>query len=234
MWRLGLDTVGLGIVVVTLVALLFAVLMMQRQRRGKTIAVWLAAGILGVLLGSSLTLGGLRLSGFRNMDSLMASTIPVGMEAGPSASPTADGGGSSADAAGGGPRSGSPAGGGRGGMGIPSPARDLTALVRKMELLTGDISLKLSPAQVDSIVAALVDIEKAEKLSDEDAQAKHDAILAALDDAQKSQLDAIGLPRPARSGRGVPPSAPPANPFQDEQTGGSLQRLRARFTSASP
>ncbi len=65
MWRLGLDTVGLGIVMIMLVSLMFAVLILQRQRSQKTIAVWLAASLIGILLGSAGTLGALRLSGYR-------------------------------------------------------------------------------------------------------------------------------------------------------------------------
>ena len=60
MWRLGLDTVGLGIVFVMLLSLLFAVLVLQQQRTGKTVAIWLAAGFVGVLLGSAATLGAWR------------------------------------------------------------------------------------------------------------------------------------------------------------------------------
>nr|HPM84108.1 hypothetical protein [Candidatus Anammoximicrobium sp.] len=67
MWRLGLDTVGLGIVLIMLVALMFAVLVLQRQRTGKTVVVWLAAGLIGILLGAAGSLGALRLMGARQV-----------------------------------------------------------------------------------------------------------------------------------------------------------------------
>jgi len=225
MYRIGLDTVGLGIVVVTLVSLMFAVLVMQRQRSGKTIAIWLAAGLLGILLGSSLTLGALRFSGFRKMDSLMAVSVPGGPDAGPMASaPASDMG--PAEGAGRG------MGGGPGaGMGGPNPKRDLTTLVRKIALLTGDIGIKLSPEQAQSVSAALAGVESAPEISDEDATAKHDEILALLDDTQKSQLDIVGLPRPPRGAGGGPPSAAPPNPFQDEQNEAALKKLRQQLGS---
>ena len=119
-----------------------------------------------------------------------------------------------------------------GGMGGPNPKRDLTTLVRKIALLTGDIALKLSPEQAQGVSAALADVEKADELSDDDAKAKNDQILALLDDGQKAQLDAIGLPRPQRGAGGGspggPPPAPPANPFQDETNAAALKNLRQK------
>jgi hypothetical protein len=109
--------------------------------------------------------------------------------------------------------------------------------VRKIDLLTGDIGLKLSQEQAKSVATALADVEKADEMSDDAAKAKHDEILALLEDAQKSQLDAIGLPRPQRGaggGSGGPPPAPPANPFQDELNGAALKNLRQRFGAEAP
>jgi hypothetical protein len=127
---------------------------------------------------------------------------------------------------------------GGGGMGGPNPKRDLTVLVRKVDLLTGDIGLKLSPEQSKSVSAALADVEKADEMSDEDAQAKHDEILALFDDGQKSQLEGVGLPRPQRGAGGGspggPPPAPPANPFHDEANSAALKNLRQRFGAEAP
>jgi hypothetical protein len=226
MYRIGLDTVGLGIVVVTLVSLMFAVLVMQRQRSGKTIAIWLAAGFVGILLGSALTLGALRFSGFRKMDSLMATSVPGSLDEGPPALVST---GDMGPAVGGSERGmgGSPGGG----MGGPNPKRELTTLVRKIALLTGDVGIKLSSEQAQSLSAVLVDVESAQEISDDDAKAKHDEILALLDDAQKSQLDTVGLPRPPRGAGGGPPSAAPPNPFQDEQNAAALKNLRRQLGS---
>ena len=222
MWRIGLDTIGLGIVVIMLVTLMFAVLIMQRQRSQKAIVLWLGAGFVGLLLGSAVTLGALRLSGYRQATSLLAGSA-AGSEAASSTAPSP---------------SGSMGGSMGGGMGGPNPKRDLTVLVRKIDLLTGDIGLKLNPEQSKSVSAALADVEKAEEMSDDDAKAKHDEILKLLDDGQKSQLDAVGLPRPQRGAGGGspggPPPAAPANPFRDESNSAALENLRQRFGAEAP
>jgi hypothetical protein len=237
MWRLGLDTIGLGIVLIMLVTLMFAVLILQRQRTQKTIAVWLAAGLIGILLGSAGTLGALRLMGSRQV----ALSPPAGSPGGDAASPAgmpAPGGSMGGMGAGMGGMGGGPGGGMGGGMGGmgggANPKRDLTTLVRKIDLLTGEIGIKLNPEQGASLAAALADVEKAEDMSDDDAKAKHDAILALLDDAQKPQLDAIGLPRPQRGSGGGPGGSAkqaPANPFQEETNAKSLKNLQERFAA---
>ena len=228
MWRLGLDTVGLGIVVIMLVALMFAVLVLQRQRTGKTVVVWLAAGLIGILLGAAVSLGALRLMGARQVPPGASAASQGGDMAAPAV--MSDAGRSMGGMGSGMGGMGRGMGGGMGGG--PNPKRELTTLVRKLDLLTGDISIKLNQEQGTSLAAALADVEKAEDMSDDDAQAKHDAILALLDDAQKPQLDAVGLPRPQRGaggGPGGPPKEAPANPFQDETNAKSLQNLRERF-----
>jgi len=200
MWRLGLDTIGLGIVLVTLVTLMFAVLILQRQRTQKTIAVWLAAGLVGILLGSAGTLGALRVMGARQLAAAPPDESASETAAASAAMPTPGGGAGEMRA---GMRGGP--GGGMGGMGgVPNPKRELTTLVRKVDLLTGRIGIDLNQEQGASLAAALADVEKAEELTDDDAKAKHEAILALLDEGQKSQLDAIGLPRPPRGSGGGP------------------------------
>jgi hypothetical protein len=237
MWRIGLDTIGLGIVIIMLVTLMFAVLIMQRQRSQKTIVLWFGAGFVGLLLGSAVTLGALRLSGY-NQASRLAAASAAGGEAASAPSPAGSMGGMGAGMGSGMGGGGMGGGMGGGGMGGPNPKRDLTVLVRKVDLLTGDIGLKLSPEQSKSVSAALADVEKADEMSDEDAQAKHDEILALFDDGQKSQLEGVGLPRPQRGAGGGspggPPPAPPANPFHDEANSAALKNLRQRFGAEAP
>lgn len=232
MWRLGLDTIGLGIVLIMLVSLMLAVLVMQRQRGQKAFAVWLFAGVIGILLGSAGTLGALRLIGYRQAKLNEGAASATGDAGAPAPGGSMGGMGAGMGGMGGGMGG---MGGGMGGMGGgPNPKRELTTLVRKIDLLTGDIGIKLNLEKGASLAAALAGVEKAEDLSDDDAKAKHEAILALLDDAQKSQLDAIGLPRPARGaggGMGGPPKQAPANPFQDEAAAKSLQNLRDRFAA---
>jgi hypothetical protein len=118
--------------------------------------------------------------------------------------------------------------------------------VRELELLTGDVAIALSAEQGIALVAALQDIEKAESMSDEDAQAKHDEILGLLDDGQKSRLEAISLPRRRPGGPGGGPGggggggeaggepAEDANPFLEEANGKALSSLRERLGSGEP
>jgi hypothetical protein len=89
-------------------------------------------------------------------------------------------------------------GGGMGMFGGPRPKRDLTYVVRKVALLTGEVGIGLSADQAAAFMAALKDLEKPETMTDDEAQAKHDELLALLDDDQKKQLEAIGLPRGPR------------------------------------
>nr|MCU0978143.1 hypothetical protein [Pirellulaceae bacterium] len=187
------------------------------------------------LLGSAVTLGALRLSGY-NQASRLAAASAAGGEAAAAPSPAGSMGGMGASMGsgmggsgmgGGGMGGGGMGGGGMGGggMGGPNPKR-------------GDIGLKLSPEQSKSVSAALADVEKADEMSDEDAQAKHDEILALFDDGQKSQLEGVGLPRPQRGAGGGspggPPPAPPANPFHDEANSAALKNLRQRFGAEAP
>jgi hypothetical protein len=228
-----LDTIGLGIVVVMLVALMFAVLMLQRQRSQKTISIWFGSVVVGLLLGSALTLGLLRLGVLRQFQAGAAGfPIATFVEVSDTPSPDDGGGMGSGGMGGGGMGSG---GMGGGGMGGPNPKRDLTTLVRKLDLLTGDIKITLTAEQSDAVTTALADIEETEEMSDEDAEAKYDVLLAQLDDDQRSRLDAIGLPRPQR-GSGGPGggsdgamAAADNNPFQQEANAEALTRLRQRI-----
>ena len=138
--------------------------------------------------------------------------------------------------------------------GGPRPKRDLTNLVRKIDLLTGDVGIALSDDQAASLIAALAEVESAETMSDDDAQAKHDQILKLLDEGQQSKLDVVGLPRrprgggrpggggpggggpggggPGGGGPGGPEQAEDANPFQEETNAEALDRLRQKFAQA--
>ena len=76
-------------------------------------------------------------------------------------------------------------------------------LVRKLELLTGDVAIKLSAEQTDQVYALLKEVETAESLTDEDAQEKHDALLAVMEEGQQAKTEAVSIPfRRSSSGRG--------------------------------
>lgn len=232
MWRFGYDANASFILTVALVAMLGVVLVWQTNRRGKTVVVWFWAAFFGVLLGFAGTFALVRISDGK----LLLSTLkPPGAEseggdsAEAPATMDAPGGGGAGGSGGGG--GGGEMGGGRGGFGAPRPKRDLPTLVRKIVLLTGDVKLDLSAEQASAVIAALEGIEQAETMSDDEAQAKLDLLLAALDETQKQQLEAIGLPRgprPGGSGGGERP-AEDANPFSEETNSSALETLRNRF-----
>jgi len=174
----------------------------QPFRSQRTINVWLASAVVGVLLGSTGSYAVMRLKGYE----LAKSPPPV---KGGSAATLSAGGGMPGMSGGMGGMKGMPGmGGGMGGMkgmpgmggGGPRPKRDLTTLVQKLDLLTGDIGITLTAEQAARVNGCLKDVEKPAKMSDDQAKAKHDQLMAMLNETQKARLDAIGLPRPARGG----------------------------------
>ena len=232
------DQVSSYLLVVCLVTLLVAVLIWQRQRTQRTIAVWLAAAVLGMLLGSVGSYAAMRMAGCKMLQVHELSLEDI------AADPALQGMGGPPGMVGP-PGGGAPKGkGGMGGPPAPRPKRELTTLVRKIELLSGDIAIAFSPQQAAAVCDCLKDIEKDENMSDDDAKAKQDKILAALDDGQKARLELVALPRPTR-GRPGGPGGPgaggpggagggrqeePANPFAQETEAKSLKTLRDRLT----
>ncbi len=234
----GVHVISVYLLAVGLLTLLLLVLVWQRQRSGKTIVVWLTSAVTGILLGGVGSVAIVCLAGYR------VDIVHGTPEIFPSAPVPGTDEVATDDMSGMGmPGMGGP-GMGRGRP--PSPKGDLTTLVRKIDLLTGDVGLTLSDEQVGSLLGCLADVETAETMSDDDAQAKHDEILALLDEDQQSRLDAIGLPRRRPGGSGGPggpggggmggPGGPgggeqaeDANPFQQESNAEALTQLRERF-----
>jgi len=240
----GIHAISAYLLVLGLLTLLAAVLIWQPHRSGKTVIVWLASAVVGILLGALLPLAAVYLGNFTVTKVVRASEAPT---AGAGAMPGMGGGGMPGMGGGmgmfGGPRE-------------PRPKRDLTTLVRKIELLTGDVAITLSDDQGASLCSSLADIEQAETMSDDDAKAKHDEILALLDEDQKARLDAISLSRmrpggpggpgaggpgpsgpgaggPGPGGPGGPGQADDANPFQQEDNAQAVAGLRKRFAPSS-
>lgn len=123
-----------------------------------------------------------------------------------------------------------------GGFGGPQPKRDLTTLVQKLDLLTGDIGITLTAEQAAAVNDCLRDVEKSALMSDDDAQAKHDQLMAVVNENQKARLEAIGLPQPARSdGPGMMSASPSLyndkNPFRQDAEGKAVKSLRERLVS---
>jgi len=241
----GIHMISVYLFAVGLLTLLVLVLVWQKQRSGKTIVVWLTSAVVGMLLGSVGSVAIVCLAGYHievmpgRPEVFPAPPVPGTDEAAMDDMSGMGGPGMR------GPGMGGP---GMGGGRPPRPKRDLTTLVRKIDLLTGDVGLTLSDEQVGSLLDCLADLETAEAMSDDDAQAKHDGILAVLDEDQQSRLDAISLPRrrpggfggpggpggggPGGGGMGGPgggEQAEDANPFQEESNAEALTHLRERF-----
>ncbi|HAA53047.1 MAG TPA: hypothetical protein DCE43_25255, partial [Planctomycetaceae bacterium] len=125
-------------------------------------------------------------------------------------------------------------GGGRG----PSSRRGLTTLVSKLNLLTDDITLKISGAQAKAIGSVLVKAGAREKMTDDQAKETLEAIQAVLNDGQKATLERISLPRRRRGGGfgggrgGQQPQDD--NPFTDEENHKSLVSLLKRHGVEPP
>ncbi len=231
---LGIDAITSYLLVVALLTLLVAVLIWQTHRSQRTIPVWLAAGAVGILLGS---IGSFALAHLWGYELAKAVALPPGIAGG-------EGGAASGDPMGGmgggmpGMGGGMPGmGGGMPGMGggmfggprQPRPKRELTTLVRKLELATGDIGITLSAEQAVALSNSLKGVDEPETMSDDDAKAKHAEIFALLSEDQKGRLEAIGLPRTRRGGGpGGPGQDENANPFKQEANATALTSLRQR------
>ena len=184
----GLELITAYLLLMGLLTLFVAVLAWQRHRTQRTISVWLASGVVGILLGSMGTFAAMRLAG----NTIAKVRWPCRLRA------RRHGTGRDVrrkDLACPGWAAWAEAWMGDGRRHGPAAKRELVTAVRKLDLLTGEIAITLAPNQAAAILESLKDIDQAEELSDDDAKAKHEQILAALDETQKARLDAIGLPR---------------------------------------
>ena len=129
-------------------------------------------------------------------------------------------------------------GGGGGGMGSggrSGPRREISQLVRKMAALQEKGELGLESAQVEALAPILTQLQAAEKLSDEEAEAPLASIKEALTDAQKAAVEAVELPRRGRGGGGggmgggAAGTATPA-PAAATADGGAAPGVHSRYT----
>lgn len=213
----------------------FALIWVTRQQKTKQDATtWLVSGIVGVLLGAAGAMAGTYALGYQ-----VTEPPPVAAtNNSPPAAPTMGGGGAPPAAGGGG--MGGMGGGMMGMMGGgqgPRPKQQLTSLVRKLELLTGDIALNLTDEQRQAIAKQLDEFAELQTLTDDEAEKKYKDLLAVFDDGQKAKQDAIGLPRGGFGGGGGgfggggTPTPPDANPFESETNANALKSLRERLTA---
>jgi hypothetical protein len=224
----------------------FVLVWVTRQHKTKQDAtIWLISGVVGLLLGAAGVAAGVLAMGYQ-----IKEPVVVAKASGDGAAPT---GGGMASPPGTGNSAGPPAGmmgmggmgggmmgmGGGGGRG-PQPKQQLTTLVRKLELLTGDITLTLTDEQKEKLARQLDEFAELKTLSDEEAEQRYNDLLGLFDDTQKAKQDAIGLPfrrggggggggfGGGFGGGGNQPN-PNANPFENESNATALQSLRDRL-----
>lgn len=221
-------------------ATVFVLVWVTRQQKTKQDAqIWLMSGVVGLLLGAAGAAAGVQLLGFQVTEVPQKEPAGEATAAAPSmGGGGAPGGGGMMGGAGGPPGGGMMGmGGGGGGFGGPRPKQQLTNLVRKLELLTGDVALTLTVEQQLGVAKRLDALAELKTLTDEEAEEKFKDLLSLLDDAQKAKQDAIGLPFRRGGGGGgfgggtQPP--PDANPFESEQNASALQSLRDRVKGSA-
>ena len=221
------DGVSIYILTIALLALVSGVLINHRHKNEKTVSVWLASSFLGLLLGAAGALSVCYLLGYEVVKQIelpalarLSDEDPDLAEAGnpgPAGSLSGEGG---------------RGGGGRGGSRQLPAKFQLAMLVRKLDLLTGDIAIVLTAAQSRDIHALLKEIEAAESLSDEQAQGRYDALLGLLDDSQQAKTSAVSLPfRRGGGSRGSAGSAggSESTPFREGSGADSIRALLERL-----
>ena len=195
-----------SVFVVLGLALLFLLLNVFLDRRNTKLTLGvMVAGLFGVVLGWGAFYGGVSITGQQmefSVSGFDGEMIEMPTEANPPQQAGAEGapGGGGMPGMGGGGMPGM-GGGGRGGR-TPSSRRGLTTLVRKLDLLTGDVAVKFSTKQASEIGELLAKATGGEKMTDEQAKTALEAVEAALSDEQKVALERVGLPRRRRGGGG--------------------------------
>lgn len=255
----GFEAVSSYVLTLGLLTVFVLAWVTRQQKTKQDATTWLISGVVGVLLGAAGAAAGVQAMGFQvtqkpqaeSVGQVDTSTINSGTSMG-------GGGGGMMGGAGGPPGGGAmmggaggpPGGGGMMGMGGgmmgggqgPRPKQQLTTLVRKLELLTGDIALNLTDEQRQALAKQLEEFADLKSLTDDEAEKKFNDLLALFDDAQKAKQESVGLPfrrggggggfgGGGFGGGGAPPPAPDANPFENETNANALKSLRERLTA---
>lgn len=215
----------------------------NKQNAPESVPAWITAGLLGLMFGGGATFLGMHLYGYQlNTAAKVAPVAPGGGTGGGGGGPGGGGGGGGGGPGGamGGGGGGMMGGGPGGGGGAAAQAkRDLTSLVGKLDLLSQGVRVELSPTQSNELAEKLASLEKADKMTSDEAKANFDALEAILTDEQKAALTKIELARPPRGGGpGAPTTGGPGapqdlNPFQQDPNQQRLRDLLSRLQASS-
>ncbi len=199
----------------------------KETRSSQSLPAWIVSGILGLALGAGAMYLGLKLSEDPNRSQPVAGDAATPAAA-PGGGPMMGGGMGMGGMGGGGMGMGGGMGGGGGGAG----KRNLTALVGKLELLSrSDVKLQveLDAEQAKKIATQLQELDKAEKMTAEEAQTHLDSLESLLTEEQKKTLGLISLPfgrsGPGGGGRGAagrPGAGSPPPPMAGAPPGGAV------------
>ncbi|HET6879594.1 MAG TPA: hypothetical protein VFI31_05555 [Pirellulales bacterium] len=220
----------------------------------KPLPAWITAGVFGMVLGGVLTFLGMYFYDYHLLttDANVASASPGG--GGGMGGGGGGGGGGMGGMGGGGMGGGGMGGGGMGGGGIgggmgsggggggPRGKRNLTTLVGKLDVASKGIVFQLDQEQSAKLAALLAQLDQPEKMTQDEAQERCDALEALLTDEQKEALAIFELPRAARGGAGGaggggasgPAGGGPdeSNPFEEEANLNRLQSLLGRLQAS--
>ena len=178
---LDYNTMGACVLVLTLATILLVIpLTLRAQRSEKGVGIWFLSGLTGILLGAGGAAAAVQLMGYDLMEKVSVSSTDY-YSSDEASEDAEDAGGYSGGGGMGGGEMGMGGGMGGGGGWAPSPKRELTTLVRKIDLLTGDIALNLSDDQTAALAQILVQLDSSETMADDDAKAAQDEILAVLE-----------------------------------------------------
>jgi hypothetical protein len=111
----------------------------------------------------------------------------------------------------------------------PSPKAQLVALVTALDTVADrPVTITLTPEQKSTIVEKLKGLDQPAELTDDDAKARLDAIVKAVEREQKT-LETVGFRTtpPAKGGFGPPKESP--NPFKEGPTAERLKSLLERL-----
>ena len=230
--ELNLSDMGIYAGVLALVCVFLVVMLSLKKQSAKSLQIGLTAGLVGVFLGAIGSYASARALKYE----VTKQADEMENEAGDDEMGGGGGGGRGGFGGGGGGGRGGfgGGGGGRGGRGgfQPSPTRELTTLVRELDLLTGDVKIELAYDQRKAVKALLDGIKSAEAIDDDTAQDMLDELNGKLTDEQKAKLEAVSLPRTrgsfGRGGGGGDGEA--GNPFtSDENASKAMESLAGRL-----